>query len=212
VEKAGLLKKKQHCQQLLAQGAPRPVIAKTLQRTVAAIEGRLNIIRSRNELSAPNETKVWYRYASRSQVSVRTDRPEYSRWRAVPEDQRSPASAWWWQPAFEVREQLEEMSPILCHQLEIPVGSPYAAGSAVLLGALADQTSLPWPDEFPFKIERGEASKKKPWKASAFASWGLSENAWRIYLGGRNVLSTHSKPYSREMLARKVRQVMAKQS
>jgi hypothetical protein len=42
-------------QELLAQGAPRPVIAKTLQRIVAAIEGRLNIIRSRNELSAPDE-------------------------------------------------------------------------------------------------------------------------------------------------------------
>jgi hypothetical protein len=44
-------------QQLLAQGAPRAVIAKALQRTVAAIEGRLNIIRSRNERSSPNEAK-----------------------------------------------------------------------------------------------------------------------------------------------------------
>jgi hypothetical protein len=43
--------------QLLAQGAPRAVIAKTLQRTVAAIEGRLNVIRNRNELSSSSETK-----------------------------------------------------------------------------------------------------------------------------------------------------------
>jgi hypothetical protein len=32
--------------------------------------------------------------------------------------------------------------------------STYAAGAAVLIATLADQTSLPWPDEFPRKIER----------------------------------------------------------
>jgi hypothetical protein len=85
---------------------------------------------------------------------------EYSRWRAVPQDQRSPAPAWWWQPAFEVRDQLEEMSPVLCHQLEISVGSTYAAAAAVLMAALADQTSLPWPDEFPRKNERANKSEE----------------------------------------------------
>jgi hypothetical protein len=79
---------------------------------------------------------------------------EFAQWRAVPEAQRSPAPAWWWQPAFEAREQPEEMSPVLCHHLELPVGSTYAAGAAVLMAALADQTSLPWPDEFPRRIER----------------------------------------------------------
>jgi hypothetical protein len=74
---------------------------------------------------------------------------EFAQWRAVPEAQRSPAPAWSWQPAFEAREQPEEMSPVLCHHLELPVGSTYAAGVAVLMAALADQTSLPWPDEFP---------------------------------------------------------------
>jgi hypothetical protein len=34
------------------------------------------------------------------------------------------------------------------------VGSTYAAGAAVLMATLADQTSLPWPDEFPRKITR----------------------------------------------------------
>jgi hypothetical protein len=38
--------------------------------------------------------------------------------------------AWWWQPAFEVREQTEEMSPIWCHHLELPIGATYAAGAA----------------------------------------------------------------------------------
>ena len=55
---------------------------------------------------------------------------EFAKWRAVPEAQRSPVPAWWWQPAFEVREQTEEMSPIWCHHLELPIGATYAAGAA----------------------------------------------------------------------------------
>jgi hypothetical protein len=79
---------------------------------------------------------------------------EFARWRAVPEDERSPAPAWWWQPAFELRELQEVMAPIWCQRLELPLSSTYAAGAAVLLATLADQTSLPWPDEFPHKIKR----------------------------------------------------------
>jgi hypothetical protein len=74
---------------------------------------------------------------------------EYATWRAVPEAERSPAPAWWWQPAFEVRDRLELMSPIGCRHLELPIGSSFAAGAAVLMNALADQTSPPWPEEFP---------------------------------------------------------------
>jgi hypothetical protein len=84
---------------------------------------------------------------------------EFAQWRAVPEAQRSPAPAWLWQPAFEVRDQTEEMSPIWCHHLELPIGATYAAGAAVLIAALADQTSLPWPD-FPRKIERANKSEE----------------------------------------------------
>jgi hypothetical protein len=77
---------------------------------------------------------------------------EFSQWRAVPEEERSPAPAWWWQPAFEVAAQQEEMPPLSCDRLELPLASTYAAGAAVLMATLADQTSLPWPDEFPRKI------------------------------------------------------------
>jgi hypothetical protein len=42
---------------------------------------------------------------------------------------------------------------------ELPLGSTYAAGAAVLLAALADQMSLPWPDEFPRKIARGDKAE-----------------------------------------------------
>ena len=43
---------------------------------------------------------------------------------------------------------------LMCYRLQLPVGSTYAAGAAVLMASLADQTSLPWPDEFPRKIKR----------------------------------------------------------
>jgi hypothetical protein len=52
---------------------------------------------------------------------------EFSQWRAVPEGERSPAPAWWWQPAFEVAAQHEEMSPLSCDRLELPLASTYAA-------------------------------------------------------------------------------------
>jgi hypothetical protein len=79
---------------------------------------------------------------------------EFAQWQAVPEEERSPAPAWWWQPAIDVVAQHEEMGARLCYRLQLPVGSTYAAGAAVLMATLADQTSLPWPDEFPRKIRR----------------------------------------------------------
>jgi hypothetical protein len=76
---------------------------------------------------------------------------EYSQWRSIPEDERSPAPAWWWQPAFQVVDQHEEMPEVSCLCLELPVGSTYAAGAGVLTTPIARQTSQPWPDEFPSK-------------------------------------------------------------
>jgi hypothetical protein len=91
---------------------------------------------------------------------------EFAQWRSVPESERSPAPGWWWQPAFEVRDRDEEMAPLWCHRLELPIGSTYAAGATVLMTALADQTSLPWPDEFPLKIEREPNSEDRATKVS----------------------------------------------
>jgi hypothetical protein len=76
---------------------------------------------------------------------------EYSLWRSIPEDERSPAPAWWWQPAFQVGEQHEEMPEASCFRLGLPVGSTYAAGAVALMTPIEGQTSQPWPDEFPFK-------------------------------------------------------------
>jgi hypothetical protein len=74
---------------------------------------------------------------------------EFARWRAVPEQARSPAPAWWWGPAFEARGLLQPMPADWCSSLELPDGSSIAAGANVFLSSLADQTSLPWPDDFP---------------------------------------------------------------
>ena len=38
-----------------------------------------------------------------------------------------------------------------CSSLELPDGASFATGAEVFLQSLADQTSLPWPDDFPRK-------------------------------------------------------------
>jgi hypothetical protein len=83
---------------------------------------------------------------------------EFAQWRAVPEDERSPAPAWWWQPAFEVAGKQEDLAPQECRHLELPLSSTYAAGATLPMATLADQMSLPWPDEFPRKANEGAPS------------------------------------------------------
>jgi hypothetical protein len=77
---------------------------------------------------------------------------EFVRWRAVPEQARSPAPAWWWGTAFEVRELEQPMPDAWCVGLELTDGASYAAGAEVFLNCLADQTSLPWPGDFPGRL------------------------------------------------------------
>jgi hypothetical protein len=74
---------------------------------------------------------------------------EFVRWRAVAEDDRSPAPAWWWGPAFENLGVRQPMPHTWCASLKLPAGASYADGAAVFLTSLAGQTSLPWPDDFP---------------------------------------------------------------
>jgi hypothetical protein len=86
---------------------------------------------------------------------------EFARRRAVPEAERSPAPGWWWGPAFTVRTEQQEMSALCCARLELSPSSTYAKGAAVLMNALSDQKSLPWPDEFPRKIRPDGDSDEK---------------------------------------------------
>jgi hypothetical protein len=78
---------------------------------------------------------------------------EFAEWRAVAEDERSPAPAWWWGPAFEARDLLQPMPAAWCSSLELPDGSTIAAGASVLLVSLAGQTSLPWASDFPHRAK-----------------------------------------------------------
>ena len=78
---------------------------------------------------------------------------EHGRWCSVPENERSPAPAWWWGPAMELRNAPQSLPVEWCVELGLPDNATYAAGAAVLLGAFAGQTSLPWPDDFPRKTE-----------------------------------------------------------
>jgi hypothetical protein len=83
---------------------------------------------------------------------------EFARWRAVPEPERSRAPAWWWGPAFELRDVRQPMPADWCARLELPAGSLFADGARVLLDKLAGQTSLPWPGEFPGHTRHSNAA------------------------------------------------------
>jgi hypothetical protein len=74
---------------------------------------------------------------------------EYAAWRAVPEDERSPAAAWWWGPALEMIDDQQPMPPAYCEALELPEGASYATAAAKLIDAIAEQIFLPWPNNFP---------------------------------------------------------------
>jgi hypothetical protein len=76
---------------------------------------------------------------------------EFVRWRAVPDDERSPAPAWWWGPAFEVLGLQQPMPADWCACLELPANAAYADGAEIFLECLADQTALTWPGDFPRK-------------------------------------------------------------
>ncbi len=85
---------------------------------------------------------------------------EYASWRAVRDDERSPAPAWWWGPAMEALDETEVMTPELCARLELAAGSSWGTAAELLMAALAGQTSPGWPDEFPKKFKRPDPAEK----------------------------------------------------
>jgi hypothetical protein len=74
---------------------------------------------------------------------------EYDAWRAVPEVERSPAPAWWWGPAMELRASSEPLTAPWCAALGLPDRASYASAADIFLQAFAGQTSVPWPYDFP---------------------------------------------------------------
>ena len=82
---------------------------------------------------------------------------EFAQWRAVVEDERSQAPAWWWGPAFCVRDVAQSLPAEHCARLELPDGASYADGAEIFLKSLADQTLLPWTGDFPHKARHYSA-------------------------------------------------------
>ncbi|MCC8968288.1 hypothetical protein H8A95_39850, partial [Bradyrhizobium sp. Pear76] len=63
-----------------------------------------------------------------------------------------PAPAWWWGPAFEMRDATESLPSTLSYQLRLPDGASFAEGASVLRRTLAGQDIVPWPYEFSRKV------------------------------------------------------------
>ena len=83
---------------------------------------------------------------------------EYACWQAGPETERSPAPAWWWGPAIELRHATQSLPVEWCPLLGLPDMATYADGAQILLGTFREQTSLPWPHDFPRKAEMSAAT------------------------------------------------------
>jgi hypothetical protein len=81
---------------------------------------------------------------------------EFVRWREVPENARSPAPAWWWGPAMEFRNIPEPMPIEWCAELGLPDGATCTVGADVFLKAMAGETLVPWPFDFPYKAAMAE--------------------------------------------------------
>jgi hypothetical protein len=86
---------------------------------------------------------------SAAKFQLRRAIEEYACWRAVEEDERSQAPAWWWSPAFAMRDDPDEMPARWAGMMGLPLPARYADAAQLLLRAMAGQTSLPWPTEFP---------------------------------------------------------------
>ena len=84
-------------------------------------------------------------------VNVQFERAvdEFVRWRAVPEQARSPAPAWWWGPAFEALGVQQPMPAAWCASLELPERATYADGARIFLKCLAGRTRCHGPAIFP---------------------------------------------------------------
>ncbi|KQT15861.1 MULTISPECIES: hypothetical protein [unclassified Bradyrhizobium] len=86
---------------------------------------------------------------------------EFARWLAVPDNERSPAPAWWWGPAIAVRDAHQPMPRAWSRTLGLDDGSTFAGGASLLLALFEKQTSLPWPDDFPRKVESEAAESRE---------------------------------------------------
>jgi hypothetical protein len=73
---------------------------------------------------------------------------EFARWRAIPEPERPPAPAWWWGPAFEMRDAAEPLPAAWSRRFRLPDGARFAEASVALRQTLAGQATPSWPYDF----------------------------------------------------------------
>ena len=74
---------------------------------------------------------------------------EYNTWRTIPEAERSQAPAWWWGPAMALHASAEPLPAGWRTELGLPEAATYASAADLFLNALAGQTTVPWPFDFP---------------------------------------------------------------
>ena len=55
---------------------------------------------------------------------------------------------------MEALDEPDAMPAELCVSFELPAGACYGDAAEMLMKALAEQTSLSWPDEFPRKFRQ----------------------------------------------------------
>ncbi|RJF77948.1 hypothetical protein [Rhodopseudomonas palustris] len=84
---------------------------------------------------------------------------EYAAWRAVSEDDRAPAAAWWWSTALALRDETAVLPDNLHGDFGLPAGSSYADLAARLLEDIAVQKRLASPGGFPMKPKSKGSSK-----------------------------------------------------
>jgi hypothetical protein len=106
--------------------------------------------------SAKPRLEDWMHQAADVQFARTVE--EFARWRAVPEERRSPAPSWWWGTAFELRDVRKPMPEAWCTILQLADGATYADGAKVFLDSLAGQTSLPWPGGFPDHVVHSDSA------------------------------------------------------
>ena len=79
---------------------------------------------------------------------------EYARWRAVPEKERSPAPAWWWGPAMELRNYAAIPAGRMVRRARTARSTrPMLQARQSCSAPSRARRRLPWPYDFPRKAE-----------------------------------------------------------
>ncbi|MDB5655313.1 MAG: hypothetical protein JWQ94_2926 [Tardiphaga sp.] len=114
-------------------------------------------------MPSPTDERLLMHPAAQSQFARVVE--EYQRWQAVPEDVRSPAPGWWWGPALALSAMPGEAPRDLAQRLGLPPGASTAAAAQLFLDALAGQTALIWPEQFPGQRRPTPGAPVEPIKA-----------------------------------------------